>query len=201
MVKDYLGNLISSAWESIKNRFSPKQNQEQSFNQVQEPTPINIPTNIPTPTPTPTEEEYYNKFLEGYGNYNATPSAEAVKVMASAPSRYEIYEKYPYLLPALAIIETGAGQNITRPKNVENPQNLLNWSAYGNFVPQSQAESVEKALTGIGERMPYYEDFRNSQKLEDFVKSYAPASDGNTGYLDNLIEAMQYFDPNFTYDY
>lgn len=196
----YLGNIINSFLENIRNKFSFKKD-KQNLEQPQEnlPSPTTLPS--PTPTPTPTEQEYYDKFLEGFGNYNATPSAEAVKTMASAPSRYEIYGEYPYLLPALSIIETSAGQNITRPKNVENPQNLLNWGSYTDFIPKSQAESVEKALTGIGERMPYYEDFRKSKKLEDFVKSYAPASDGNQGYLENLIKSMQYFDPNFTYNY
>lgn len=145
-----------------------------------------------TPTPTPTPKSMFDQLLEGYGRYGATPSAEAVRVMAEAPDKYPVYKENPYLLPAISILETSAGQNITRPKN--NPQNLMNWGIYAGYEPQSQAESVERAMTGIGERMPYYEKFRKTNDLADFVNAYAPASDGNEGYLDNLIKAMSYFE-------
>lgn len=153
-------------------------------------------TTQPTATPTPSKEDVlYQQLLEGFGRYGATPSAEAVRVMAQAPQQYpNTFGKNPYLLPAMSIIETGAGKNITRPKNVENPQNLLNWGIYADFEPKNQAESVEKAMTGIGERMPYYQPFRESGNVQDFAKVYAPPSDGNDEYLSKLKQAQSYFD-------
>lgn len=153
-------------------------------------------TATPTPSPTPSPEDaLYNQLLEGFGRYGATPSAQAVRVMAKAPQQYpNTFGKNPYLLPAMSIIETSAGQNITRPKNVENPQNLMNWGIYNDFEPKNQAESVEKAMTGIGERMPYYKDFRESGDVQDFAHVYAPPSDGNDDYLGKLKKAQAYFD-------
>lgn len=150
------------------------------------------PTTTAQPTQMP-QNITFDKLLEGFGRYGATPSAEAVKVMADAPNRYPIYKQHPYLLPAASIVETGAGQNMTRPKTSPNPQNLLNWGIYTDFAPKTQAEAVERALTGIGERSPYYQKFRDSGSLEDFVNTYAPASDGNEGYMDKLMKAMAYF--------
>lgn len=149
----------------------------------------------PTPAPIkkPIEELTFEDLLAGYGKYGATPSAQAVKLMAEAPKRYPVFAKHPKLLPAMSIVETGAGKYMTRPKG-PNPQNLMNWGIYTDFAPTDQAQSVERAISGIGERMPYYQKFRDSGNLEDFVNTYAPASDGNEGYMQKLLAAMKYFE-------
>ena len=135
-----------------------------------------------------------DELLEGFGNYGATPSARAVDSMAQAEQDYPVFRDNPNLLAAISILETGAGQNMTRPKNTINPQNLMNWGVYTDFIPNSQAHSVERAASGIGEREPYYQDFRDTGNLEDFVNTYAPPSDGNQGYLQNLLKVMENFE-------
>ena len=133
-----------------------------------------------------------DQLLEGYGRYGATPSAQAVQEMVNAQDQYPVFEKNPALLPGLSIIETSAGQNMTRPKG-DNPQNLMNWGIYTDFIPRDQAHSVNRAASGIGERMSPYQKFRETNELKDFTDRYAPESDGNEGYLENLNKAMQYF--------
>lgn len=129
--------------------------------------------------------------LKGFGKYGATPSAQAVQEMVKAQSDYPVFRDNPALLPGVSIIESSAGRNMTRPRN--DPTNLLNWGIYTDFMPKDQAHSVSRAASGIGERMSYYEPFRQSGKLEDFTSAYAPASDGNEGYLNKLLSAMQHF--------
>lgn len=142
------------------------------------------------PKPTPPPGLSFDQLLEGYGKYGATPGAQAVQEMVKAQD-YPVFRDNPALLPAMSIIETSAGKNMTRPRN--NPQNLMNWGIYTDFEPRDQAHSVSRAASGIGERFPYYQKFRDTGNLEEFVNTYAPASDGNEGYLDNLLKAMQYF--------
>jgi len=178
-----LGNVMKQFYQQPELVSPIPQGQAQAYN------------NQPAATPTPSQEDVlYQQMLEGFGRYGATPSAQAVRVMAQAPERYpNTFGKNPYLLPAMSIVETGAGKNITRPKNTESPQNLMNWGITTDFEPKNQAESVEKAMTGIGERMPYYEAFRQSGNVEDFAHVYAPPSDGNDGYMEKLRQAQSYF--------
>lgn len=159
------------------------------------PTPQVLGVNAVAPAPTttpPVQGLTFDQLLEGYGRYGATPSAQAVKLMAEAQDRYPVFKENPALLPAMSIVETGAGKYMTRPRG-ENPQNLMNWGIYTDFVPRDQAHSVERAISGIGERMPYYNKFRQTKNLEDFANVYAPAGDNNEGYLGKLRKAMQYF--------
>lgn len=160
------------------------------------PTPQVLGVNAvqaPAATPAPAVQGLtFDQLLEGYGRYGATPSAQAVRLMAEAQDKYPVFKKNPALLPAMAIVETGAGKYMTRPKG-PNPQNLMNWGIYTDFVPRDQAHSVERAISGIGERMPYYNKFRQTKNIEDFANVYAPAGDGNEGYLEKLRKAMQYF--------
>jgi len=152
-----------------------------------------------SPSPQPDEvQQRIDKLLHGFGNFGATPSAQAVRGMATAQDEYPIYKQHPYLLPALSIIETGAGQNMTRPKNVENPQNLMNWGIDPSlgFNPATQEESLERAKSGIGERSRYYQKFRDTGDLRDFTSVYAPENDGNEGYFEKFNRAQRYFMEN-----
>lgn len=187
--------LAIAAFKRLSEVMGQLKGQQQQHPMVS-PIPQQAQANIvPSPTPTPSKEDIlYQNLLHGFGNYGATPSAEAVRVMAQAPEKYpNTFGKNQYLLPAISILETGAGKNITRPKNVENPQNLMNWGIYNGFEPKNQAESVQKAMTGIGERMPYYEAFRKSGDVKDFADVYAPPSDGNSDYLSKLEQIQGYF--------
>lgn len=193
-----LQQLFQAAMDAVRGIFQPKQ--QELLSPIPQGTVLGSATPPPSATPVPQNrlspvEQRRQELLAGFGRYGATPSAQAVDVMATAPDRYEVFAKNPYLLPALSIVETSAGQNMTRPKHIENPQNLMNWGIAPSlgFNPQTQQESVERALTGIGERSPYYQPFRESGNLEDFVEVYAPESDGNAGYLDKLLRAQQYF--------
>lgn len=147
------------------------------------------PAPMPAPAPAP---DYLGTMEKTFEEYGASPEQKALEIMAGAPERYDIFKKYPYLLPALAVTETSAGKNI----NVNYPYNILNWGIYpqkkGLFNPQSQAEVVEKALTGIGERMGAYEPFRRTGELEGFANIYAPPTE-NIDYFRKLKMAMELF--------
>lgn len=189
--------LKGGVFSNFINEIDPNRVREGAFSQMVEATitpqtKTVANTNIPQQS-NPSAGITMDDLLKGFGNYGATPSAEAVKKMVEAPNRYDVFKNNPYLLPAISIVETSAGQNMTRPKSSPNPQNLINWGIYTDFAPKTQAEAVERALTGIGERSPYYQSFRDTNDLEDFVNTYAPASDGNEGYMDKLVKAMAYF--------
>jgi len=116
-----------------------------------------------------------------------------------APQIQQAYEKYPFLknnpelIPLIGHLETSSGKNITRPNN------LLNWGINfpGNneiFAGMNQRSVLDRALSGLGERSPYYSQFRTGQPMTDeelmqFAKVYEPANDS---YGPNLIQGRNF---------
>ena len=142
----------------------------------------------PSPSPTPSPEpDYLNMIEKGFEKYGSPPIATLSAKFAEAPKRYRVFKKYPALLPAISIIETSGGKNITYQNNP------MNWGIKVGFMPRNWGEAIEKAMTGIGERMPYYKKFRETLDLQDFVDVYAPSFE-NENYLDKLRQAMSYFE-------
>lgn len=148
---------------------------------------VNATSVLPTPSPVSSPIDYEAVIRAGFERYGNPPIATMSAKFAEAPLRYPIFKKYPHLLPAISIVETSGGKNITYPNNP------MNWGIRAGFVPASWEEAIEKAMTGIGERMPYYQRFRETMNLEDFVNVYAPPSE-NIDYLDKLLEAMSFFE-------
>jgi len=124
-----------------------------------------------------------------FKNYGSPFTQEDINSFAVEADKYPITQKYPYLLPAVSIKETSAGKNITYPNNP------LNWGIYEpTFQPKSNLETIAKATSGIAQRFPQYQKFRDSGDLMDFGSTYAPASDDNDpNYGIKLSELFKQF--------
>lgn len=163
---------------------------------------INVqPTPSPQPTPVaekyaqPSPQDIEQRIRDVYIDYGGEnlPGLEYIPYFLRAMEMYPMFQYNPYLLPQIAILESSAGQNITRSNNP------LNWAAriqaQGGFNPQSAEEAILKAVTGIGERFGQYEPFRQARPLTDeeimaFANIYEPA---NPTYGQNLIEGLAKF--------
>jgi len=132
----------------------------------------------PTPTPIPYEEIIKSGF-EKYGN---PPAAKYTPYFAEAIKKYPVIEKNPYLLPALSIVETSGGKNITYPEN------LFNW---GKQKMPSVPYVIDRVAKGISED-PRYAKFRETGRIEDLARIYAPQRE-NPNFLKNLIWALNLF--------
>lgn len=145
----------------------------------------------PTPTPrevTPKFGSVETAIRKGFEEYGNPPAATLSGEFAKQAETYPIFKKYPYLLPAISINETSGGKNVTYPNN------LMNWGIYNDFNPKTPAESIERAASGIGKRTPYYEGFRNTGNLRDFVYTYAPPTENDSErYIQNLEKLMSLF--------
>lgn len=119
-----------------------------------------------------------------------TPVEQYIPQLVEATRQYEFFRKNPYLLPQLAILETSGGQNITRPNN------LLNWGIANPannpiFAQMTPEEVLARAISGLGERSPYYKDVRHTGNLRKFAQIYEPA---NPDYYQNLISGIRVFE-------
>jgi len=133
-------------------------------------------------------------YAEDYNQGNPVPAEDYIDDFVEAAEKYPIFRANPYLLPQIAILESSGGLNITRPNN------MLNWGINypGNneaFSQMSVEDVLQRAISGLGERSPYYEQFRTGKPLSEeevggFAKTYEPA---NPDYAMNLLKGMQKF--------
>lgn len=149
------------------------------------------------PTPTPTPDPIEQKIRQGLTNYGGEdlPALNYVPQIMQAMERYPFLKNNPYLIPELMILETSGGRNITKPNN------LVNWgiSYPGNneaFSKMTKEQVLERALSGLGNRSPYYSQFRTgnpmtAEELLQFAKIYEPM---NYDYGRSLSEGIKYFD-------
>ena len=177
-------------WKQWLNLFLPK-NKPENVKGIQDQNLFSTPT----PTPTPEWEPIKKSMEKGWQNWNNPPASAYTQIMAEESLKYPILKKYPFLLPAISILETSGGKNITYPNN------LLNWGIIpqkkGQFTPKSFEEVISKAASGIGERMPYYKEFRETGNLEDLAEVYAPIEQnpetGGKIYAQRLKDIMDVF--------
>lgn len=132
-----------------------------------------------------------------------TPIEKYIPQFIQAAKQYPIFQKYPFLLPQVAILESSGGLNVTRNNNP------LNWAARvqannpADYSPASWQQSIDDAITGVGgdykarpkgttraASADYYQPFRDSGNIADFVKTFEPA---NPSYLGNLTKGIAYF--------
>lgn len=159
------------------------------------PTPSPWPQATPTPVATQGGGldlvDLENKIRAGFGKYGSgsrdqgtVDIGQYIPQMVDAAKRYSFFRNNPYLLPQIAIRETSAGRNITRPNN------LLNWGINypGNneaFSKMSIADVLERAISGLGERDPNYVTWRNldrpmtEQEANEFGKKYSNSEYGD----------------------
>jgi len=155
----------------------------------------------PTPTPQPAFDstnhtEIERKMRQGLREYSqkATggkelPVERYIPKFMEAVKKYDFFKKNPFLLPQIAILETSGGKYITRPNN------LLNWGINypGNnqlFAQMNMDEVLDRAISGIGERSPYYNEIRKTNDLQKFAETYEPS---NKDYYRSLKSGMDYF--------
>jgi len=129
-----------------------------------------------------------------YGGQKA-PLADYADVIANNMGNYDFWKNNPYLLPVLGHLETSSGMNVTRPNN------YLNWGINypGNnaiFQTMTPEQVLERAISGIGERSPYYSRFRTGspmtdQEIMDFGRVYEPA---NPAYPQNLLNGIRFIE-------
>ncbi len=130
-----------------------------------------------------------------------TPIENYIPQFVEAAKKYPIFQKYPFLLPQIAILESSGGVNVTRANNP------LNWGARiqaaGQYSPNSWQQSIDDAITAIGgdynsrpkgstrgANADFYQKFRDSGNLKDFVSTYEPANDS---YYGNLSKGIEFF--------
>lgn len=167
--------------------------------------PVSTPSSTPAPTVAPfpvstnkgggfpDPQEIARKIRAGYAEYSKgvpLPALDHVDQFVQATQQYPFFAKNPYLLPQIAILETSGGRNITRPNN------LLNWgiNVPGNneaFSKMTPAEVVARAISGLGQRSPYYNEIRQTNDLQKFAKIYEPTNDS---YYNALTEGFKLFE-------
>lgn len=142
----------------------------------------------------PTEEQIAQAITEGFKNWGSPPAATLAAEFAKTRQEGPIFEKYPFLAPAVSILESSGG------KYQKQPNNLLNWGINlpkGYFNPKSPEEVIQKMASGIARRSPAFGQFRKTLDLEDLAKNYAPESDnpgtGGSTYANNLKKVMEIF--------
>ena len=124
-----------------------------------------------SPTPTP-KIDYASVIKRGFENWGNPPAATLSGEFAAQVPKYKVFRDNPYLLPAMSILETSGGAK------QKFKHNLLNWGIVpqqkGMFDPANPQEVINKAASGIGERMSYYDNFRRTGNLDDLSNVYAP---------------------------
>ena len=167
-----------------------------------------------TPTPSPAQPQILGnqapdnmdlarKLQAGFAEYlhgtqdqgKMTPILDYLPQFIQAAQKYPFLKNNPYLAPAISILETSAGRNITRPNN------LLNWAINypGNneaFAQMTMKSVLDRALSGLGERDPNYTSFRTGKpmtpdEIMGFANKYEPA---NGSYGPNLQQMIQTFE-------
>ena len=192
------GGILSNLTRAATDLFSGITRKIQGpFGQENPPSAV-VPSPRPTVKPAVKHsvDDYSAAIQKGFSHWGDVPAAKYAKVFAEESSKYPIFQKYPFLLPAISILETSAGKNVTYKNN------LLNWGIkpqkQGLFSPQSMEEVIQKAASGISGRTPYYKKFLETGNLSDLANVYAPESDnpgtGGEVYAKKLQEIMDIFE-------
>lgn len=195
------GNTVTPLSSSRRTMFSGNYKPIRGSDSIQSTTNKELETNK-------TKKEELKKAIEEGLNHYGSPLASMSANFAEMPDS-PIYDEYPYLIPAISILESSGGKNITYKNNP------FNWAVYaqkeGKYQPSSIEQAIKDISTGIGGRRAEqgytseqlrtaanYEKFRKTGSLEDFANVYAPISDnpetgGNT-YANNLRKVMSLFE-------
>lgn len=203
------GNAINTAQGQI-----PFRGPQTLGSQTQAPAQQPMPTQIPISTPAPTPADLSNlteRIRAGYRSWNGgqpVPMEQYIPQMVQATQQYPIFQKNPFLLPAVSIVETGAG------KNWRLNNNPLSWAARvqqaGNYNPTSNEQSIMDMISAVGgdpnrgagysgveftnrqNAIAPYAPFRQSGNIQDFTNAYEPPS-GNPNYYPALTKTLEYF--------
>lgn len=154
--------------------------------------------------------EYQAAIQEGFKHWGSPPAATMAAQMAQAIATSPIYQKYPFLIPAITLNETGGGN----PDKIAYPNNITNWGIRSpGYQPATTLQNLQDMITGVAGtrqlvqptespynwwyRQPGLQQFRQSMDLRDLANFYAPKSDnplyGGDVYAKNLQDEMNYF--------
>ena len=142
--------------------------------------------------------------LKQYSKGKELPIEKYIPQMVAATERYPIFQQYPYLIPAVSIVETSGGANWRR---LNNP---LSWGARaqaaGLYNPQSVEQSIEDFITAVGgdinrgpagsdrqRQIEYYRPFREKGDISLFANTYEPP-ENNPNYLQDLLSYLALFE-------
>jgi len=147
-----------------------------------------VPTEKPEEQITP---EIIARAIAVHGGKDA-PTSKYANIISEETNKSEFLKDNPYLAPAIAHLETSSGRNITRSNND------LNWGINypGNnaiFAKMNREDVIRRALSGLGERSPYYKEFRTGQPLtnEQIMKLGSIYEPANSNYPQNLLNAIK----------
>ncbi len=130
---------------------------------------------------------------KGFDTYGGAPARKYARVFAKEAVKYPATRKQPFLVPALSILETSGGKNVTYPNNITN------WGIYEpTFKPKDVETVIERTTSGLAKRYPQYKEFQKTGKLKDLVYVYAPPTENNSSqYLRNLKEKIKMFNKHY----
>ena len=165
---------------------------------------------VPITTPTATPEELRRAAMikaiqSGFENWGNPPAATLAATFADEAMKYpDVYkDNNRFLIPAISVLESGAGSNLTKRKDVapgHRAYNITNWGINlpaGYYKPSSVENVIERTTSGIGSRTGAYKKFRESGGLHDLAPAYAPVSDnpdsGGDIYAKRLQEVLDVF--------
>lgn len=165
-----------------------------------------LPSQLITPKKS-SKEEIERKIRSGFKQYSkgkGVPIEQYIPQMLTATERYPIFQQYPYLIPAVSIVETSGGQDWG---HLNNP---LSWGARvqakGLYNPESAEQSIEDFITAVGgdinrgpagstrqKQIEYYRPFREKGDISLFANTYEPPN-YNPNYLQDLLTYLALFE-------
>jgi len=176
-------------------------------------TPTAIPTATPTPTPSgPTREQYIQAMQavipEIYKGETKLPVTDYAAYIYDETSKYPIFQKYPFLPIAQAILESSGFKNYSTPKKAlgwgarvpdadYNPKTLEEVIAdYASALGGRNAEEEKKKYPGGWQKRMStagnYQNFRDTGDIQSFANLYAPKSDNPEHGGDVYAGRLQY---------
>lgn len=181
-----MNKKISELIKKVLSAFGQKNNRQSEI-KAREIVPVEKPEDQITP-------EIIARAIAVHGGKDA-PISKYANIIAEETNRSKFLKDNPYLAPAIAHLESSSGKNITKPNNP------LNWGINypGNnqiFAGMSQEDVIKRALSGLGERSSYYNEFRTGQPLtnEQIMKLGSIYEPANSDYPQNLLNAIRFIE-------
>lgn len=160
------------------------------------------PSPSPTPVPSNPNQALIDAYKKGFEYYGNPPAATLAAQMVEESQKYPIFKKFPFLPAAISILESGGGKNMS---DKQKPYNMTSWGINlpkGYFNPSSVNEVVSKTISGVGQRTPAFQKFRDTGNLNDLADVYAPKSDnpqdGGNVYATRAQGIMDNFNKNLS---